>query len=876
MGAQTSSGGAHKVNSPPETSPPGISNARGPIPLKCQCELLSGRDPWHTNALEEYSVKSVRFSDGPCGVRGLGCTEQSSDCFACPVSMGATFDPDLIYQVGVALGEECISKGVTVLLGPMVNLIRHPLGGRNFEMFSEDPYLSGLMAVAYINGVQSQGVGCCIKHFVCNDTEIYRMSISVEISERPLREVYCLPFEMAIQHANPWAVMTAYNRIKGAHCNESPLVETILRKELQYDGLVVSDWGGTYSFNILKYDMLDLEMPKPHFAGSESLLLANKQGIISTSSIEKRVSRILEIVERRRELVEEKPQPLRHVGILRKAAAESIVLLKNTHNLLPLLPQKFTKGIAVIGEPGMYVHPWRSGGGSASVFPHYMVSPFQGIQSRLSDTVPLFYSVGCVFHNNTPPPPMEWFQSDTDEKSALDVDYYDSTGSCVAHTIIRQTHLHWSDTATLPAGLGFPFKCVIHGKFQPPHPGPYCFSIETSSTATLFLNDKPIVSSKPGPQRIIIHFGEPMPSINPEAESTGSPSPLVTSPGGTLDSSTAVSAAIPQTDWLPSKEWLNIRCEFESPNERHSSAFLHINCLPDYMNFSAERTTGLIQNAVKLAASVDCVVLVCGVGSGYEKEGEDRRDMCLPGSQNELIEAVCRANSNTVVVVLSGSPIECPWISLPDAVLHGWYLGQETGNAIAQVLFGEVNPCGKLPITIPRKLQHSPAYVGYPPGTDILYGEGIHVGYRYYEKCDLTQSCVLFPFGFGLSYTTFEWSNILVPEVAVGDINGSLVVTNTGRFPGKEIVQVYLHKRSSFKQSHPEEELVCIRAVFLAPGESLTVDFCVHQMSFRYYDDSWTCWSLDPGIMQLRISRSSADHVATVAVKWSPKKTRVD
>eukprot|EP01105_Mastigella_eilhardi_P028737 TRINITY_DN967_c0_g1_i9.p1 TRINITY_DN967_c0_g1~~TRINITY_DN967_c0_g1_i9.p1 ORF type:complete len:785 (-),score=137.10 TRINITY_DN967_c0_g1_i9:1323-3677(-) len=690
-------------------------------------ELLTGEDLWHTREGGPLR-RRLHMSDGPCGVRGMGSTSNPSDCFPCSSAQAATFDPALVERVGTALGEECRRKGVDILLAPMVNIVRHPLSGRNFETFSEDPYLTGVLATAFIKGIQSQGAACCIKHFVCNDCEKCRFSATSDVSERALREVYCLPFEMAIADAKPLTLMTSYNKVNGVFSSENEHLRAILRDEWGFDGLVMSDWGGTNSEAVISTGLVDLEMPGPgHWLTPLRAEEALKAGTASQAAVQKHVSRLVDLAAKLDALQAELPPISRtadyirsHRDLMFETATSSIVLLKNERDLVPICSEHFSarKRIALIGEPAKFVLPFRGGGGSGSVFTHHVVSPFTAIKERAKGIADVEYEVGCVFHFVPPCPPPDWFIPGNGSKDhGILLTFTDMQGKQLFETVVQYTHLHWGCDAALPSGVVAPFVCTLSGKFKPDHPGKYIFEMKGSGKTRIQLGDQELL------------------------------------PWTRKGSRKAETMVAPDADWQ--QFTFSLEQEASTPGDLVSGIWCEVECCPENMTLHSD---ALVADAVKLAEQADCAIVVAGVGSQFEKEGEDRRDLLLPGDQSTLIQRVAAANKNTIVVLLCGSAVDMSaWVNNVPVVFQAWYLGQETGSALAAVLFGDADPGGRLSVTIPRSLRDTPAFFNYPPVCDkILYNEGIFVGYRYFDKRGLNDR-VLFPFGHGLSYTTFSF-----------------------------------------------------------------------------------------------------------------------
>jgi beta-glucosidase len=778
--------------------------------------MLAGADLWHTVAVPRLGIPQFKVTDGPNGARGAwGDMGPQSVATPVGIAMGATWNPELIEKVGNVLADEVKAKGAQILLAPTVNIHRTPIAGRNFECFAEDPFLSGMIASAYIKGIQDKGVGACIKHFVANDQEYERHSMSSEVDERTLREIYLEPFRIAIRNSNPWAVMSAYNRVNGVYaCEYGHTLKDILKGEWGFEGIVMSDWFGTYDEDV-PAGGLDLEMPGPaRWMAKELVQKALDSGALSMEELDDKVRRLLGVLEKaglfdnpelQPEQSEDKPE---HRTIIREAAREAIVLLKNEGGLLPL---QRAKSIAVIGP---YARTGQIlGGGSSSVSPHYSTSPFEGIRVRAGDQIKVETALGCFIHKNLPAlAPETLFTSD--ERAGLSVSLFDNTefsGEPAYSEVTSRTQFGWFED-TVPNVNQEAFSLRMEGFFMPQQDGTHTFALNAIGLARLFIDDKLVIDhwneSETGQQKTV------------ELELTanqGYPIRL-------------------EYSWKGNKRWRSVSLGHLPPH------------VPD-----------LIAEAEELAKRSDVVVLIAGLNNEWESEGFDRVDMKLPGAQDELIERVAAANPNTVVVLNVGSAVEMPWIDKVPAVIQLWYNSQEQGNALSDVLFGDVNPSGKLPTTIPVRLQDNPAYINYPgENGKVRYGEGLFVGYRYYDKKELAPQ---FPFGHGLSYTTFEYDNLHLSTDQTTPEKGldvSFDVTNTGKRAGKEVAQLYI-RDIKCSLARPDKELKAFAKIELAPGEIKTVTLHLNQEAFWFFDTVKNAWITEPGEMEILIGSSSRD-----------------
>lgn len=779
--------------------------------------MLAGADLWHSVAVPRLNIPPFRVTDGPNGARGaLGSLSPQAVCTPVGVALGATWNPDLVRQVGEVLADELKVKGAHILLAPTVNIHRTPIAGRNFECFSEDPFLSGMIAAAYINGIQSKGVGACIKHFVANDQEFERNSISADVDERPLREIYLEPFRLAIREARPWAVMSAYNRVNGVYaCENDHTLKDILKGEWGFDGIVMSDWMGTYD-EAVPAGGLDLEMPGPaRWMSADVVKKALENGSLTGSALDDKVRRLLGVLEKAGLL--ENPAPLQeergedrpeHRARMREAAREAIVLLKNEG----VLPLQQVQSIAVIGP-----HAARAnilGGGSSAVNPHYAVSPLAGIRARAGEAVRVETAPGCFIHKTLPAPLPETLTT-PEGRRGLRVSIFDNadlSGSPVFTIETTSVHHGWW-------GGGIPnitdqsvFSARMEGFFTPQESGLHTLGLNVTGRARLYLDD-----------HLVIDHWDPAESgqqKNAELQ---------------LEAGRAYALKVDYA-WQGDPSWRALMLGHLPPHA------------PD-----------LLAEAEELARRCDVAVVVVGLSPEYESEGFDRADMKLPGAQDELIRRVAAVNPRTIVVLNAGSALEMPWLNQVPAVVQLWYAGQEQGNALADILFGDVNPSGKLPTTFPVRLQDNPAYINYPgENGHVRYGEGIFVGYRYYDKKEIEP---LFPFGHGLSYTTFAYSNLKLSAEKLTEnetLTVSVDVTNTGAMTGKEVVQVYVRDVQA-KVARPEKELKAFRKVMLQPGETQTLTFTLDREAFWYFDTARNGWAVEPGLFEIWVGASSRD-----------------
>ncbi len=798
----------------------------GKLTLEEKVALMAGASMWETVPIPRLGIPAMKVSDGPNGARGSGGFvggEITSACFPAGIGLAATWDTDLVGRIGGALAGEARSKGASMLLGPTVNIHRSPLNGRNFECFSEDPYLSARLAVAYITGLQVGGVGATVKHFVCNDSEFERMSLNVEVDERTLHEIYLPPFRAAVQEAGTWGVMSAYNRVNGTYAAESAhLLRDLLKEEWGFDGLLVSDWTGTYSTAEAAKNGQDLEMPGPTRWRGEKLLQAVRDGEVPEAAIDDAARRILFTIARAGLLEHPHPETERAVNrpedraLIRQAGAEGAVLLKND-GVLPL-DVRSLKEIAVIGPNAKTAV--MMGGGSAQVNAHYAVTPYDGIAAKVGNDVELTYARGCTNHRTLPSLTGAQVTPDGGDAHGFAASYFannDLAGEPVHQGTLGTSEQFWLGEVApnLPPG---PFSARITGTFTPEQAGEHIFSLTSAGLSRLFIDDREVIDNWDDWQRGDSYFGM----------------------GSTERTATvALDAGTP----------VRLRVEFGSGGPAPFGAFRlgHLPPLPADMLAEAER----------VAKDADVALLFVGLNGDWESEGFDRTTIDLPRNQVDLIERVAAANPRTVVVLQTGSPVAMPWLDQVPAVLQGWFPGQECGNALADVLFGDVNPSGKLPQTYPVRLEDNPAFLNYPgENGHVRYGEGLFVGYRYYDAKEIAP---LFPFGFGLSYTSFTYDNV---RLSAGELRPDETLTvqidikNTGDRAGKETVQLYVLDPES-RLRRPHKELKGFAKVDLAPGETKTVSLPLDAFALACWDDAQHAWVAEAGRFEIAIGSSA-------------------
>ncbi|KAG9254820.1 glycoside hydrolase superfamily [Emericellopsis atlantica] len=804
------------------------------LSLEEKVSLLTAADFWRTTAIPEKGIPAIKTSDGPNGARGgifVGGTKAA--LFPCGISLAATWNKDLLYKVGQHLAHETRARSADMLLGPTICMHRHPLGGRNFESFSEDPLLTGKLAAQYVKGLQDQGVAAAIKHFVGNEQETERNTIDSIITERPLRELYLRPFEIAIREANPWAVMSSYNKINGIHADMHPhTLKDVLRGEWSYDGTVVSDWGGTNSVVESVQAGCDIEFPHSTKWRLAKLVEAAKEGRISQGDIDAAAENALTLVERLKGGDMSPEQPEREDNreatrqLIRSAGHEGLTLLKNEGGLLPLCAR--STRVAVIGPNAN--RAIAGGGGSASLNPYYNTIPLDSIR-RVSQQEVAF-AQGCHIFKWLPVA-SEYCTSQSGEPG-VDIDWYAGDafeGDPVVTQRRTNTDLFLWDSAPLEH-VGPEWSAIAKTYLTPSVSGKHTISFMSVGPGKLYVDGRMVLD--------LWNWTE-----EGEAMFDGSADYLVELD---MEGNRAVELKVEMTNELRPL-WKQ-----DKFNMTHKYGGCRI-------GFKQEDKVDYVHNAVEAARAADAAVVVVGVDAEWESEGYDRQTMDLPvdGSQDKLIRAVVEANPRTVVVNQSGSPVHMPWVDSVPAIIQGWYQGQEAGNALADVLFGLVSPSGKLPATFPQRIEHTPARHNWPgENGKVLYGEGLYIGYRHYDRIGIKP---LFPFGHGLSYTTFEYGR---PELssrvlsADENIRITLAISNVGDRAGAEIVQVYVHDEKS-RLPRPEKELVAFEKIFLEADETRHIHITLDKHAVGYYDTAIPGWIGEQGRFEILIGASSAD-----------------
>jgi beta-glucosidase len=775
------------------------------LSLQQKIKLIGGVDGMFTYAMPSIGLPRLKMSDGPMGVRTWG----PDTAYAAGIGLAASWDPALARLVGIALGRDARARGVNFLLGPGVDIYREPMNGRNFEYFGEDPYLASRIAVSYIEGVQSQDVVATVKHYAMNNSEYDRHNENSIVGPRAMREIYLPTYEAAAKQAHVGAVMDSYNLINGEHATQNKFLDTdVLKNEWGFQGILMSDWGATYNGIAAANAGLDLEMPSAEFMNEQTLLPAIRSGKVSQATLDDKVRRILRIAVRFGFLNHNQTdfsiplydQVSRDTAL--RSAEESAVLLKNRGNLLPLDLGRI-HSIALIG-PDAYPAQ-ATAGGSAHVTPFNAVSFLAGLSDTLGTRVKVYWSRGVKALPTI-------FGEGAEGESSFDTDKQGTqpglrqqifeggsfTGQPVAvNTVMRVNSLAGSQWAP-PTNHKLAYRYT--GYYIPKVSGPQRFIAASigPDTYKLYINQKLVLEETR-------HEGQSPKWVD-------------------ID--------------LPAGEAASVRFDYVPVTSRIR------------LGLGVVSAADMLEPDVKKIASMaDVAVVSVGFSPETESEGHDRT-WRLPPGQDDLIKAVLAANPRTVVVVTSGGSVDTSgWIHQTPALIQDWYGGSEGGRALAQVLFGRVDPSGKLPISWERRKQDNPCYKNYyeEPGThDVKYAEGIFLGYRYYDRSKVKP---LFPFGFGLSYTTFALSDLRVtPTVASPDepITVSFDVRNTGESAGAEVAQVYVGDPSA-TVPRPVKELKGFERVFLKPGQTEQVSLNLNRRSLAYWDVRSGNWKVDPG-----------------------------
>ena len=842
-----------------------IDSLLGKMTIEEKASLTTGATLWTTNDVASHAIPSVTVTDGPAGARGpftpgIG-TQVATLCIPCGTALGATFDTDLLEELGRALGHQTRTKDARVLLAPTINLHRSPLFGRAFECYSEDPLLSGRLAASFIRGVQSNGVATTVKHFVGNDAEFERMTINSVIDDRTLREVYLLPFEIAVREGGSLGIMTSYNRMNGSYCAENRwLLQDVLRDEWGFEGFVVTDWFAGFSTEGAANAGLDLEMPAPPRGYGPVLAQAVREGRVDENDLNRAARTLLSVFDRLGALDDRHVEPHavdlpEHRALARRAAVESMVLLRNepistrrNDVSAPLLPLSASglKSVAVIGPNAERARIM--GGGSAEVLPHHRTPIIDVLRDRLGSRVKVRHEAGGNIEKTTPIVDPQVVRTPSGDPGFEVIVYDGAVGSGVELARINRPDGRIMVVGRQDEGVpksAFHFRAT--GIVNVETTGRYVVSLVEVSPCRLFVDGDCVVDGATTiPERGHSFFGMGSVEISAVVELTaGEPAELVLECDGE------------QRQWM---HGARVGLQFIEPDDP-------------------------VRRAVDLAAESDLAIVVVGTNDEWESEGHDRETLALPGRQAELIREVAAANPRTVVLVNTGAPVDMSWADDVPAVMQVWFGGQEMGSAVVDVLFGDADPGGRLPTTIPERLEHTPAWGNFPgEHGQVRYGEGVLIGHRWYESRHLP---VRFPFGHGLSYSTFDiaaldldrdWISFQSNEDAT--IVAHVEVRNTGARAGSHVVQLYVAPLQASVQ-RPVQELKAFRKVHLEAGASTVVSFTLGMRSFAHWDpgDKYRSslrpqvtgertvvddahpgsWKVDAGLYEIRVAHSSAN-----------------
>jgi beta-glucosidase len=805
-----------------------IDDTIAKMTLSEKIKMLSGSTMMASTGLPRLGIPAFRMSDGPVGAH----IPPPSTAYAAGIGLAASWDRDLALRIGTQIGRDARSRGASFLLGPGVNIYRAPLNGRNYEYFGEDPFLAGEIAVGYIDGVQSQGVSATVKHYAANNSEYFRFTSDSVVSERALREIYLPAFEAAVRKAHVGSVMDSYNLLNGTHATANyHLNVEIAKQQWGFNGVMMSDWTATHDGVAAANAGMDLEMPFGTYMNEQTLLPAVKDGRVKESVIDDKIRRLLREAYRfgwmAHDPLDESIPRYNQQGRVAAldGAREGIVLLKNRGNLLPLDPAK-VKTIAVIGPDAFPAIPTAGGSGQVPTFTE--VSALKGISDRLGLHAGVLYDRGVTklsllaIRSGFMLSPDKFVPGMTVETFGNP----DFTGKPIAtRTEIfaksAPTLLSDPDLADMVPTVTADQMAAFMGVGVPPRydrwtgyyfartHGNFVIFVEYQGQYRLTVDGKTVIDHVEVPKFALAQRVVPL--------TPGPHKVVVDTLGAPQFNDTAITMGIVQEG------------------------------------------TFVSQSAIDLAKRADAVIVAVGYNAEIESEGADR-EFQLPPGQDELIEKIAAVNPNTIVTVTAGGSVDASrWIDHVAALLQNWYPGQEGGTALAEVLFGDVDPSGRLPISWEKSLKDNPSFPYYypTPGTlTIPYNDGVFVGYRGYEHNGVKP---LFPFGYGLSYTTFKYANLAIhPAAGAGVYEVSFDVTNTGTKAGADVAQVYVSEDHPQVPRHPQE-LKGFARVVLDPGQTRHVTVPLDARSFTWYDEKAAAWHADAGSFTVRVSRSSAD-----------------
>ncbi len=836
-GRATGRAGA-QTNTAPATSDAGLVAT---LTLHEKVLLLTGADSWSTQGADLLGLRPMIMSDGPAGARGVILDERHpSTSLPCPSALGATWDPGLVREIAAALGAEARSKGIDVLLGPTINLMRSPLGGRGFECFSEDPVLTAAIAVGYVRGLQSAGVGATVKHYVGNDTETHRWSYDARIAEHVLRELYLMPFEACVKDADAALVMAAYNMVNGTPMTENArLLKDVLKGEWGFTGVVTSDWHAARSTTATALATLDLSMPGPDGPWGQRLAQAVAEGIVTEDVLDDKIVRLLGLARRvgaldRRDrngearglgdLAPERAPAgqdtarLVDPALVRRATAASYVLLRNEDHVLPLREDSVSS-VTVLG-PGA-IRPTIQGGGSAVVAPVAASTPADALTARLAGQADVTVAEGCQIWTTVPEPAAGSLYDPVTGEPGLHLDFVAADGTMLRTEHRSATALAWWDGVPPGVGWGEGGSIVLHASFRPAVSGPHLVGAAGVGHLTIIV-DGEIVADRP---TAVPH----------------DPVEAMTRPG-------QVRAGLD----LQAGQRVALLVRFRPAADGEGPLGLRLGIEP------ALDGDALLAAAVTAASTADTAIVVVGSAELTESEGFDRPGLALPGRQDELVSRVAAVNPRTIVVINSGMPVLMPWAGQVAAIIHAWLPGQAMGDALASVLFGDTEPGGRLPVTVPAAEADCPVLHAAPADGVLAYDEGLLLGYRGYDAAGVAP---LFPFGHGLGYTSWDYEVVqaVTADYRPGrDLDLRVVIRNTGARPGREIVQAYLAGPPG-DSSRPVRVLAAFARTSAAPGERAEVALRIPARLFARWDSGLGTWTWPRGPHTVVVGRSSRD-----------------
>jgi beta-glucosidase len=802
-----------------------VATALASLDLPARVAILSGQDWWTLPAMPQVGLKSVVMSDGPVGVRGTTwAAEDPSVALPSPTALAATWDVGLARLAGRLLGQEARRKGVHVLLAPTVNLQRSPLGGRHFEAYSEDPLLTAQVGAGYVAGVQDQGVAATVKHFVANDSETQRFTVSAQITEQVLRELYLPPFETIVRDAGAWVVMSAYNGVNGTTMTEHALLQLgVLKNEWGFDGCIVSDWLAARDTAGSAAGGLDIVMPSMRSPWGDQLIAAVRDGKIPAEVVDEHARRVLLLAARVGALAgapesvppASRPAVIDGVALARQIAARSVVLAANPGRVLPL-DVGATSSVAVIGA--LAREPRVLGGGSATVFPARVVSLLDGLSAALPDSVKLSFAIGADPRERlAAAAPPHW--------TGLRATFRDESGHAVHEAALATGAGRWMQ---LPDGVEAATlaSVEISGRLTADLAGRHQLSIRGAGDFVLTAGGRTLFDGR----------------VTRTAEDAAS---AFLAP---QEHRIAVDLAAGSTTEVSLTHRVSLASEFRMVSL--SLGYAPPVAAPD----------DLLAEAEAVAGAADVAVVVVGTTEEVESEGFDRATLALPGRQDELVRRVAAANSRTVVAVSAGSPVELPWADDVAAVLLTWFGGQEAGHALADVLLGTVEPGGRLPTTWPVRQADCPVLNTTPDDGVLRYDEGVFIGYRGYERARIEPR---YPFGHGLGYTTWAYEQIRADQARV-----TVSVRNTGSRAGREVVQLYVGPAAP-DPDRPVRWLAGFADVTAGPGERRTASIDLPERTFQRWvaRPAGDGWQTMPGDYVVEAARSRGDVRLTAVVR---------